>query len=127
MEAALSGSLWLAGREFSLADVGYAPYITRLDHLQMQFMWGRRPQHAGWYDRLRQRRFYSEALEKWFNAAYLALMKEKGAEVQSRVKAIVGGFDPGARVSLRQKTGASFVIEEIVETILSKKVENEAA
>lgn len=87
----------------------------------------RRPQHAGWYDRLRQRRFYSEALEKWFNAAYLALMKEKGAEVQSRVKAIVGGFDPGARVSLRQKTGASFVIEEIVETILSKKVENEAA
>jgi hypothetical protein len=30
-----------------------------------------------------------EALEKWFNAAYLPLMKEKGAEVQLKVKAIV--------------------------------------
>ena len=40
---------------------------------------------------VRERRSYSEALEKWFNAAYLPLMKEKGAEVKSRVKAIVGG------------------------------------
>lgn len=39
METALAESSWLARKEFSLADIGYAPYITRLDHLQLQFLW----------------------------------------------------------------------------------------
>ena len=43
-----------------------------------------------WYDRLRERRAYSEALEKWFNPSYLSLMKENGSEVKDRVKAIIG-------------------------------------
>jgi glutathione S-transferase len=91
MENSLTESPWLAGKEFSLADIGYAPYVTRLDHLQLQFLWDKRPHIPAWYDRLRERRSYTEALEKWFNAAYLPLMKEKGAEVQPRIKAIVGG------------------------------------
>jgi glutathione S-transferase len=89
METALSDAAWLAGTEFSLADIGYAPYITRLDHLQLEFLWDKRPHIVAWYDRLRERRSYGEALEKWFNAAYLPLMKEKGLEVRERVKAIV--------------------------------------
>jgi glutathione S-transferase len=90
IEATLAESPWLAGREFSLADIGYAPYITRLDHLQLQFLWDKRPHIPEWYDRLRERRGYTDALEKWFNAKYLPLMKEKGLEVRDRVKAIVG-------------------------------------
>jgi hypothetical protein len=38
---------------------------------------------------LRERRAYTEALEKWFNPAYLPLMKEKGSEAQAQVKSIV--------------------------------------
>jgi glutathione S-transferase len=90
MEAALAESAWLAGDTFSLADIGYAPYITRLDHLQLQFLWDKRPHISDWYDRLRERRGYTEALEKWFNSNYLPLMKEKGLEVRDKVKAIVG-------------------------------------
>ena len=90
IEATLADSPWLAGNEFSLADVGYAPYITRLDHLQLQFLWDKRPHIPDWYDRLRECRGYTEALEKWFNANYLPLMKEKGLEVRDRVKAIFG-------------------------------------
>ena len=89
METALSESPWLAGKEFSLADIGYGPYITRLDHLQLQFLWDKRPHIPAWYDRLLERRGYKEGLEDWFNASYLSLMKEKGAEVQSQVRAIV--------------------------------------
>ena len=89
LEVALSESPWLAGKEFSLADIGYAPYITRLDHLQLQFLWDKRPHIPAWYDRLLERRGYKEGLEDWFNASYLSLMKEKGAEVQSQVRAIV--------------------------------------
>jgi len=90
IEAMLGDSPWLAGKEFSLADIGYAPYITRLDHLQLQFLWDKRPHIPEWYDRLRERRGYTEALEKWFNAKYLPLMKEKGLEAREQVKAIVG-------------------------------------
>jgi glutathione S-transferase len=90
MESSLAESTWLAGSDFSLADIGYAPYITRLDHLQLQFLWDKRRHIPVWYDRLRERRAYTEALEKWFNPAYLPLMKEKGSEVRDRVEAIVG-------------------------------------
>ena len=90
METRLTDSPWLAGKEFSLADIGYAPYVTRLDHLQLQFLWDKRPHIPQWYDRLCERRAYSEAFDKWFNADYLPLMKEKGLEAQARVKAIVG-------------------------------------
>jgi len=90
METTLADTPWLAGKEFSLADIGYAPYLTRLDHLQLQCLWDKRPHVPDWYDRVRERRAYGEALEKWFNPAYLPLMKEKGAEAQARVRAIVG-------------------------------------
>ncbi len=90
MEIALAATPWLAGGEFSLADIGYAPYVTRLDHLQLQFLWDRRPHVPAWYERVRERRAYLEAFDRWFNPGYLPMMKEKGLETQSRVKAIVG-------------------------------------
>lgn len=89
MEAGLAAGRWLAGDEFSLADLGYTPYATRLDHLQLQFLWDHRPHFAGWYDRVRERRSYGEALEKWFNPAYLPLMQEKGLEARQRIRAIL--------------------------------------
>ncbi len=89
MESGLSHGPWLAGKEFSLADIGYAPYATRLDHLQLQFLWDKRPHFAHWYERLLERRTYKAAFEDWFNPNYLPLMKEKGREVNGHVKEIV--------------------------------------
>jgi glutathione S-transferase len=89
MEAALSESPWLAGKEFSLADIGYAPYLTRLDHLQMELLWDKRPRVAAWYDQVKEWRGYKEGIGDWLNASYLALMKEKGAEARPRIKAII--------------------------------------
>jgi glutathione S-transferase len=78
---------WLAGETYSLADVGYAPYVTRLDHLKfLDGMVEKRPRVAGWYDRMRARPSYTEALVKWFNRKYLPLMDEKGSEAWPRVR-----------------------------------------
>jgi glutathione S-transferase len=78
---------WLAGETYSLADVGYAPYVTRLDHLKfLDEMVEKRPRVAGWYDRMRARPSYTEALVKWFNRKYLPLMDEKGSEAWPRVR-----------------------------------------
>jgi glutathione S-transferase len=97
MEAALANSTWLAGEEFSLADVSYAPYLTRLDHLQLQFLWDRRPHIPHWYDRLRERRSYREAFDAWPNQSYYTLMKEKGLEARDRVKAILSATESRLR------------------------------
>ncbi len=78
MEATLASSSWLAGDTYSLADVAYAPYLTRLEHLRMRELWMERPHLANWFERVRNREAYKVALEQWFNAKYLSLMEEKG-------------------------------------------------
>ncbi|MEA2659349.1 MAG: hypothetical protein QOF64_1945 [Candidatus Binatota bacterium] len=89
MEAALVEAPWIAGKEFSLADIGYAPYILRLQDLQLQFLWDQRPHVPAWFERVGKRPGYKQAFDDWPNESYAALMKEKGAEAQSRVKAIL--------------------------------------
>lgn len=92
MDRALGGhgAPWLAGDAYSLADLGYAPYVTRLDHLKfLDGMIAARPRVAGWYERMRARPAYQDALATWFNAKYLPLMAEKGGEAWPRVKALL--------------------------------------
>jgi glutathione S-transferase len=89
MEATLRDEPWLAGKEFSLADIGYAPYILRLQDLQLQFLWDKRPHIPAWFERIGERKGYKEAFDDWPNESYAVLMKEKGIEAQPRIKAIL--------------------------------------
>ena len=89
MEAALTDQPWLAGKEFSLADIGYAPYILRFQDLQLQFLWDKRPHVSVWFERVGSRRGYKAAFDDWSNQSYASLMKEKGIEARSRIKAIL--------------------------------------
>jgi glutathione S-transferase len=89
MDKALAQHAWLAGPEFTLADVAYAPYATRLDHLKFADLLTRRPRVAAWYDRLRARKSYQDALAAWFNPKYLPLMAEKGNEAWPKVRAML--------------------------------------
>ena len=42
------------------------PYVARLDMLQMQAMWTEaRPRLTDWFARIKARRSYAEAVEKW--------------------------------------------------------------
>lgn len=84
-----SGGPWLLGERFTLADAGYAGYVTRLDHLQFGGMIARRPHLAAWYARLRDRPCYREAITAWLNPDYLALMEEKGRAAWPRVEALL--------------------------------------
>ena len=90
MEAALSAGPWLAGSTFSLADIGYAPYILRLRDLQLQFLWDKRPHIAAWFEKLGKQPGYKAAFDDWPNESYAALMREKGREAAPRIKAILG-------------------------------------
>ena len=81
---------FLDTNEFSLADVAFAPYVTRLDHLQMAWMWDQRPKVADWFDRVRARRSYAQAYDKWLAKPVIDIMREKGKEATARVKQILG-------------------------------------
>jgi glutathione S-transferase len=90
MNAALARSPWLCGEQFTLADISYAPYVTRLDHLKFGGLLDKNPHTADWYERMRARETYRSALAAQFNPKYLPLMEEKGREAWPRVRELVG-------------------------------------
>ena len=84
------GPDWLAG-EYSLADIGFAPYITRFDHLQLGFLWENRPRVAGWYALLKARPAYQSAIEQWLHHdySYVELMMAQGGKLEPKLRAMI--------------------------------------
>jgi glutathione S-transferase len=86
-ERALADGDWLAGRTYSLADIGYMPYMIRLEHLGLDALWARRPRVAAWRERIFVKPSYKAAVEKWLNPKYLALFDEQRPRVRERMAA----------------------------------------
>lgn len=63
MEQALARGHWLAGEEYSLADVDMAPFVHRIAALGAGAMIEARPQVAGWYGRMRSREAFQAAMD----------------------------------------------------------------
>jgi glutathione S-transferase len=80
---------WLAGGTFSLADIGFASYIRRLEHLQMQGLWAERPNVTDWYMRLQERDAFKVAILDWDNPGYIANMTKKGAIAWPQVQVLL--------------------------------------
>jgi glutathione S-transferase len=93
MEAALAGSPWLAGEAYSLADAAITPYIVRLDHLQLSWMWRGQPRVADWYARIQARPNFA-AIGDFLDPGYLSLMAEKGREAAVKARSALGGAAP---------------------------------
>jgi glutathione S-transferase len=81
MEETLAASEWLAGSTFSLADVGMAPYLNRLDMLGMLNAWTRRrPRVADWFERVKARPTFTPAFLTWCPADLTADLKTFGTQ-----------------------------------------------
>ena len=89
MEEALSAHQWLAGDDYTLADVAFTPYLARLEHLNILGMIGERHRVADWYRRCKARPSFQDAIVKWENADYLGLMQRRGTESWPQVHAIM--------------------------------------
>jgi len=89
LERFLSQSEWLAGDCYSIADAAYTPYITRLEHLSaLGFLQGK-PALTNWYNKVRKRKNYEEAIVKWNDETYINLMHEKGTEAWPRIEEMI--------------------------------------
>jgi glutathione S-transferase len=89
MQASLSEGPWLAGNEFTLADIAFVPYVTRLEHLQLSFMWENRPKVGDWFARTKARPSYAESHTKWLTAPVVDIMRQRGTEAAPAVRALL--------------------------------------
>ncbi len=62
MESALASSPWLAGPDYTLADVDVAPFVHRLVQIDLAPMIAGRPHVAGWYARVAARPAFVAAM-----------------------------------------------------------------
>lgn len=67
MEEALAKNEWLAGDNFSFADIALTPYVNRLAMLSMSGMWtgGRMPRVESWFEGIRERPSFKPAFVDW--------------------------------------------------------------
>ena len=64
MDETLRDGEWLAGGDYSLADIAAAPVVDRIEHLGMADLWDDLPGVNGWVGRLKTRPAYARALPR---------------------------------------------------------------
>jgi glutathione S-transferase len=92
MDAALAKHPWLVGGSYTIADAAFTPYVVRLDHLDVLGLLDGTPRVADWYRRLQARPSFQEAIVRWENPDYLALMKRNGRESWPKIKQIAASL-----------------------------------
>jgi glutathione S-transferase len=90
MEHTLGAHTWLAGEAYSLADLTYASYMTRLRHLGFADRIAARPRTAEWTERLLNRPAYEAGIRRWFNPKYLELFGTHRDAARQRINEIAG-------------------------------------
>ena len=89
MEQTLAHGPWLAGDEYSLADIAYSPYMVRLQHLDFGERITTRPRVADWTRRLFATTGYKLGVAQWFNSGYLELFERERPGAQARVQQLL--------------------------------------
>lgn len=89
MEKALAKAPWLAGKEFSLADIAIVPYVTRLDRLGLDGMWAGRPRVGDWFARVQARPSFDKAITAFRPDSYDDELRKRGIDVWPQVKALL--------------------------------------
>ena len=78
MERTLTDDSWLAGPDFSLADIDVVPYIWRLHNLQLSGLWKTMPKIQDWLDRVSARPSFRETIIDTALPEWVGSMRENG-------------------------------------------------
>lgn len=96
MEAALSETPWLAGDDYSLADIDVIPYIWRLSNLQLGALWANRPKVTAWLERIAARPAFREAIIDAALPDWVAGMRASGTKAKPILEPIIADFASAA-------------------------------
>jgi glutathione S-transferase len=90
MNRALEASDWLAGDEFSLAELALSPYLARMDRLGFDRLWqGRRANVAAWFERVRARPSFKVAIDEPQPVDYDDLLRKRGVDLWPKMEPLL--------------------------------------
>lgn len=90
MERTLAQSPWLAGAQYSLADIALTPYMIRIEMLAIWELWQtRHPRVGEWLERVRARASFVPALFQYMPEEMRASMLANGRKSAPRLAAIL--------------------------------------
>ena len=89
MAGALERGPWLAGYDYSLADIAFTPYMTRLEHLGLEQLFHEHGRVADWAQRLKERPAYRPAIADWFNPRTLETMERTRHSVRNKLRSLL--------------------------------------
>ena len=89
LDALLVQRRWIAGQNYSLADAAWAPYVLRLEMLQLSTLWDRLPALARWYDRNRERANWPLAIDAFMSPEISASLLEAGSEALPWIRSLI--------------------------------------
>lgn len=90
METELAGKQYLAGNDFTLADVAMMPYVNRVFMLSMLEDWCRdKSQVLAWFDRMRARPTWGPAVDAYLPEHLANDLRTNGAKSWPQAKAIL--------------------------------------
>ena len=89
LEGRLTQTDYLVGNQLTIADIVYSPYITRLDHLNMQYMWADKPGVTAWYQALQQTEGYQKGIRAAFNDQAIAKLGAAGDVYATKIAEII--------------------------------------
>lgn len=92
MEAALRETPWLAGENYSLADIDVIPYLWRLSNLQLDFLWTGLPSVAAWFNRVTARPAFRSAVIEPALPDWIEGMRSSGLQARRQLETVVGRF-----------------------------------
>jgi ganglioside-induced differentiation-associated protein 1 len=92
MESSLQRGDWLVGGRFSMADIALAPYLFRLASLALTRLWsdGRLPRVELWWEQMRARPAFGDAIERWLPPEIADSMRQNGERHRPRIEAMLG-------------------------------------
>lgn len=88
MEVALAHGPWLAGADYSLADIAYSAYLQRLHHLGFAERVAVRPRVAAWAGRLFETAGFHAGAARWTNPGYVEIFGRERPAARLRINQI---------------------------------------
>ncbi len=80
------GREWLSGDRFTLAEINLAPYLARLEYLDLIDVWTfSRPRVTAWFERLKARPSFQTEVVSWIRDDELQAMKQGGLRIKSKI------------------------------------------
>ena len=85
MDGTLAENRWLAGPDFSLADIDVVPYVWRLKNLNLSALWDYMPRIQDWLDRVSSRKSFREQIMDSELPEWVGSMRERGKEAWPKI------------------------------------------